>query len=58
MGYKFRKPNITRLQIHGEYYQLEPITDMLYITAFSDAQFVLMCWSHPQVFDEDFAFDH
>jgi hypothetical protein len=32
------------LQIDGEYYRLDPITDMLYITAFSTVQFVLMCW--------------
>ena len=28
--------------IGGEYYRLEPITDMLYITAFLEVQFVLM----------------
>ena len=32
--------------MYGEYYQLEPITDMLYITVFLKVQFVLMCWRY------------
>jgi hypothetical protein len=35
----------------GEYYQLDPITDMLYITAFSTVQFVLMCWSNAMLWN-------
>ena len=34
----------SKMVMYGEYYRLDPITDMLYITAFSTVQFVLMCW--------------
>ena len=35
--------------IDGEYLQLRQTTDMLYITAFSNVQFVLMCWSNTKI---------